>query len=121
MWLATIDPRLSFNLSAHIVTARQRAGLKHDSLATLMGISSQQLSQQLAERGHISLQRLLFAACRDQDGKRFLRELFLLIKDEMGWTDFDAIAARLSELVNAVQVRMARSQLQAREDERRVG
>ena len=119
MFFAAVE--LPFSLEHHIEEARRRAGLKHESLARLMGISSQQLSQQLAGRGHVSLKRLILAACGDADGKQFLHELFLLIKDEMGWTDFDAIAARLSELVNAVQVRMARSQLQAREDERRVG
>ena len=119
MWAATIDPALGFDLAAYVVEARRRAGLKHDSLATLMGISSQQLSQQLAERGHLSFRRLLFVS-RDPDGKRFLRELFLLIKEEMGWEDFDQIAARLSDLINAVQVRQAKAQLRERE-ERRVG
>ena len=117
--LVTVTPTLSFNLEALIVEARRRAGLKHDSLATLMGISSQQLSQQLAERGHVSFRRLLFVS-RDPDGKRFLRELFLLIKDEMGFEDFDQIAARLSDLVNAFQVRQARAELRTR-DERQVG
>ena len=118
MWSITIQPVLDFDLATHVVRARERAGLKHDALATLMGISSQQLSQQLAARGHLSLQRLIFAACRDADGKRFLRELFLLIRDEMGWEDFDQIAARLSELVNAVQVRQAKAEL-SREERKR--
>lgn len=115
MWLATIDPQLDFDLAAYVVTARQRAGLKHEALAALMGINSQQLSQQLAGHGHLSFRRLLFVS-RDPDGKRFLRELFLLIKEEMGWEDFDLIAARVSDLINAVQVRQAKAQLRNREE-----
>ncbi len=107
-----------FALEAAVVRCRIAAGLKHEVLAVLMGISSQQLSQQLARRGgYLSLPRVLSVA-KDPDGRRFLRLLWTEVADFIGIEDHDAVALQLAELrgrvatvLDKVQIRMLRVEL----------
>jgi hypothetical protein len=114
-----------FDLEAAVVRCREHAGLKHDALAALMGISSPQLSQQIARRGgYLSLPRLLSVAT-DVDGRIFLQLLWAEIAEYLGIEDRDAVALQLAAfrerfqlLLDKVQVRMLRVDLPAREKEK---
>jgi hypothetical protein len=100
MWTLAMHTDLpGFDLAAAVVAARQRAGLKHEVLALLMGITSQQLSHQLAARSHLSLGRLLMAAS-DPDGRRFLIYLWAEIAEFLQIESRDAVALQLRDLTN---------------------
>lgn len=105
------DPMIGFDLEGAVTMARRDAGLKHQNLAALMGISSQQLSQQLAQRGHLSLYRLLLAA-RHEDGRAFWRAFLPLLTEHLGIEHADSIAAQLARLVDAVEGRKAMARAQ---------
>lgn len=98
---------------------RGEVGLKHDTLARMMGISPQQLSMQLAGNGHVSLFRLTQAAADDDPvGKRFVETLLRLISHELGFGATDPTAAAVANLMvsvghlmNHMQLRMAKAEL----------
>lgn len=73
-----IAPQLAFDLAAVWAAARDDAQIKHEVLASLMGLPASRLSDQLAGRNsqHLSVQRVLLLAA-DPDGRRFLRVLCL--------------------------------------------
>ena len=124
MWIipfsVAVEPVLDFNLKAAIEDARGRVGMKHERLAYLMGIDSQQLSHQLSGRGHVSLTRVLYAG-RKPDGRQFLHVLWPTIGEYIGLEDDDAIALRLLEVAGLLRKRtMAKAQLREH-DERQVG
>lgn len=83
--LFLVSPVAPCDLAGAIDRARRAVGLKHETLAHLMGIASHQLSDQLAGRGHVSLRRLIQVA-RDADGRQFwiafLAELAALTETE---------------------------------------
>lgn len=114
-------------VKAAIVRCRDRAGLKHEALAALMGISGPQLSMQLQPGGHLSLTRLLLAA-DDDDGKRFLQMLWNEVAEFCGLENADAVAqelkrfhGRLGFIVDKLQVRMAKAEIRQVERERKIG
>lgn len=98
---------------------RGEVGLKHDTLARMMGISPQQLSMQLAGNGHVSLFRLTQVAADDDPvGKRFVETLLRLISHELGFGATDPTAAAVANLMvsvghlmNHMQLRMAKAEL----------
>jgi hypothetical protein len=107
--------------------ARDEAQIKHDVLATLMGLSAARLSDQLAGRGsqHLSVQRVLLLAA-DADGRRFLRVLCLKLAAVNGFdleTEWQIAKLQLlaTRLIDRVQKRVpVKSELrESRERERR--
>ena len=112
-------------VKAAILRCRERVGLKHESLAALMGISPSQLSMQLQPGGHVSITRLLHAA-KDDDGRRFLQMFWTSVAEHVGLDDSDAVVqelkrlqGRIAWLADRFQVRMAKAEL--REVQRRHG
>jgi hypothetical protein len=111
-------PRTSgFDLAPAIERCAKRAGLKHEALAALQGYSSQQWSNKLAGREHVSMPKLLSVAS-DPDGRRFLQYLWIDIAEYLDIEDYDALALQLRHfserfqlLVDKVQVRMVKSDL----------
>lgn len=110
-----------FDLEAEFSAAYRRAGVKHDVCAALMGISSQQLSQQLAKRGHLSLRRVLLLAT-DRDGKRVLQEFWPRVADAIGLEESGSVAQQLKtfmaefpKLIDKFQTQMVRAELRERE------
>lgn len=73
--LFLVSPVVPCDLGGAVERARRAVGMKHATLAHLMGIPSHQLSDQLARRGHPSLARLLMVG-RDPEGRRFLAALW---------------------------------------------
>lgn len=126
MWAVSIHPTsLSINWSDLFARARARCGMKHETLARLMGISATQLSQQLGGNGHVSLFRLVQVAA-DRDGKRFLIELFSLLGHDLGFHEVDPLLETLAQmmtvtgtLLGKLQLRMAKADLRDTEYERR--
>jgi hypothetical protein len=111
-------------VKAAVVRSRERAGLKHESLAALMGISGPQLSMQLQPGGHVSITRLLLAA-DDLDGREFLQLFWTAIAEHLGLEDADAVAVelqrfhgRLGHVINQLQVRFGNAELRAVEKKR---
>lgn len=86
--------RLSFNFKPIWDAALDDAHVKHDTIARLMGISSQQLSAQVAQIGHLSFFRLLCVAT-DADGRRFFQALIERLSPQIGLDDL-AIQQQLS-------------------------
>ena len=108
---------LDYDLEGAVVRARERAGLKHEALAALMGISASQLSQQIGRRGgYLSLPRLLSVAT-DDDGRAFLRYLwadvgaFLGLDPSAAALQLQLFAERFQLLIDRVQVRMLSAQI----------
>ncbi len=105
--------------------ARGAVQMKHATLSHLMGISEQQLSMQLAGTGHVSLFRLA-AVASDPDGKAFLRELFDLLADELGFGEGDPVGRAVSQALAALcavigqleRAHMAKASLPQRERRR---
>lgn len=99
--------------------------VKHEVLASLMGIPASRLSDQLAGRAsqHLSLQRVLLLAT-DPDGRRFLRCLCLKLATVNGF-DLDcelqvAMIQRVAtKLVDRIQKRVPFKADMRAEDERR--
>lgn len=125
---STPVPLVGLDLPRAFHQARARVGMKHDTLARLMGIEPTQLSAQLAGHGHISLGRLLSVA-RDSSGRAFLRELLPTVNTWAGVDDADAMAQAIvatleaaggriavqafSALIDRLQVRMLKAELGA--------
>ena len=114
-----------FDLEAEFAAAYRRAGVKHEAVAALMGISSQQLSQQLAKRGHLSLRRVLLLAT-DGDGRRVLQAFWPRVADHIGLETHGTVAQRLQtfmaefpKLIDRFQVQMAKASLHEEEQRRR--
>lgn len=115
-----VEARLSFDLARLVVQARKDADLKHDALAALMGISGKQLSHQLAERGHLSLRRLLFVATdKSGDGRRFLAALWPLLAQEIGLEDRALAneAARLAGLLERFLTQTMKAGVESRKEQ----
>lgn len=93
-----------------------RIGMKHETLAALLGkLSYQQLSQARRGQGGIWLTRLVLVAA-DPDGRAFLREFLPRYCQLCGVEDWDATAAQLRVLTDAVnQRRMVRAELPSQE------
>ncbi len=89
--------------------ARDRAGISQDALAAFMGIRTSQLADQLAGRGHLSMQRV-FLIAKDSDGVRFLRFLFTEIAQQLG-VDLDALfrISQLDRLIGRYESRALKS------------
>jgi hypothetical protein len=69
--LFVIVPTLPFDLGAIVDETRRAVGMKHETLAAYMGISSQQLSKQIANVEHLSWHRLSEAFMRmDRDERK---------------------------------------------------
>lgn len=114
-----------FDLAKAFVEAREEAKVKHEVCATLMGISSQQLSQQLAGRRHLSANRL-FRLAFDADGLRVLVGLQRRINDYLGLHESGTVAQQLKtfmelfpKLVDRFQVQMAKADLREAELQQR--
>lgn len=103
-----IAPQLDFDLAAVWGAARDESQIKHEVLASLMGIPASRLSDQLAGRNsqHLSVQRVLLLAA-DPDGRRFLRVLCLKLAAVNGF-DLEAEwqIAKLQMLANRLIDRM---------------
>jgi hypothetical protein len=114
-----------YDLAAVWADAREDAKVKHEVLASLMGIPASRLSDQLAGRQsqHLSLQRVLLLAT-DPDGRRFLRCLCLKLATVNGF-DLDcelqvAMIQRIAtKLVDRIQKRVPLKADMRAEDERR--
>jgi hypothetical protein len=65
---------LGFDLSVAWRSARERARVKQEYLASLMELTPSQLTDCVAGRGHLSFQKLLLLL-RHDDGRIFLRYL----------------------------------------------
>jgi len=110
--------------------ACRRSGMTQDQVARIMGISPQQLAQQLRGEGHLSLSRL-YAMSQDPDGQRFVWAYLPILAKAWNFPEAE-IAFRLCELAKSIdlkevlrdsigrivdgfQVRLARAQLHQRE------
>lgn len=114
-----------FDLEAEFQAAYRRAQVKHEVVARLMGISSQQLSQQLARKGHLSFRRILLLAT-DADGKAVLRELWPRVSDAIGLESSGTVAQQLRvfmeqfpKLIDRFQVEMLKTELIPHEERKR--
>jgi len=136
--LTTVAWSVGFRMPTHeqdeilrdFTEACQRSGLRETDVADIMGISRQQLGQQLRGEGHLSFNRF-YALKRHPDGQRFLWAYLPLVAKTWGFPEAD-IAFRLCELAKSVdlkevlrdsigrvvdvfQTRLARAQLHQRE------
>lgn len=97
--------------------ACKRAGLAHKEVASLMGISSAQLSAMLRKQRPLGIERLL--KLRDYpDGRKFLRAYWPLVGEEMGLPEFAdgmRVGDALRAFIDNVQMRMAHAELSVRE------
>lgn len=114
---------LPFPLEPLVVQARADCGMKHDRLAYLMGISSQQLSMALAMRGQLSFYRLLMAT-REDDGREFFGVLIGLVCEQLGLEQIDRVAQMLKRAIDVFQARetkprMVKADLRNSDTERR--
>lgn len=119
--LFLVTPVPSSDQSELIDVACKRSGLSRKQVAAIYGVSPEQLYQQARGIGHLSLRRLL-AMARDEDGKKFLRAYMPLVWKAMGFPDLDEameIRDMFVRLINRVQVRMAKAELEEHEDERK--
>src|SRR5678815_3473162 len=89
-------PLLPFNFTRLWEAERGERGLKNDTLASIMGLTRAQLSQQLSERGHVSFQRFLMLLA-DPDGRGFAQGLLNRIFSEMGLAHVDPFSAWLTQ------------------------
>jgi DNA-binding transcriptional regulator YdaS (Cro superfamily) len=106
------------DLASTFATARARVGMKHESLARLMGIPAPQLSQQLAGDGHVSLRRLLGVAI-DPDGRTFLQELWPLLSEQVGFDGADPAMAALGHALESVGSLIVRMKVKVQQESRR--
>jgi hypothetical protein len=122
MFFAVVPVNLPFALGPMVERARLDAGLKFDTLAYLMGITRQQLLEQLAGARHLSFPRLLMTTT-DPDGRRFFKTLMLAIFEQVGIEDRDQVAALLRQAIDVFQsrepARMAKADLGQTQDERK--
>lgn len=91
MWAMAIGSEhvIPVDVAGAWATAREKAGIKQEYLAHLMGIPHSQLCDQLANRGHLSLQRV--ARLKDDpDGRRFMRFFVVALAEQLGF-DLDAL------------------------------
>jgi hypothetical protein len=115
-------PVLPYNLGALVDEARRAVGMKHETLAHYMGISSQQLSKQLANVEHLSWHRVAYGLMRMEadDRRAFARLLWPAWQRAMGIEDESTEEAEASGLIALlVRKRMAKAELQ--QAERKVG
>ena len=81
-----VAPQLAFDLGSVVAVARERAGIKHEVVAALMGLSASQLADQIAGRKsqHVSFNRMCLLLT-DRDGLLFLTYLWLGVVEAAGW------------------------------------
>jgi hypothetical protein len=123
MFFCTAPVTLPFALGPMVERARIDSGLKFDSLAYLMGITRQQLAEQLSGARHLSFPRLLMVTT-DPDGRRFFKALMLAIFEQVGIEDRDQVAATLRQVIDAFQSRetrgrMAKADIRPAQEERK--
>jgi hypothetical protein len=122
MFFAVVPVNLPFALGPMVERARIASGLKLDTLAYLMGITRQQLLEQLSGARHLSFPRLLMTTS-DDDGRRFFKTLMLAIFEQVGIEDRDQVAALLRHAIDVFQsrepARMAKADLRQTQDERK--
>lgn len=102
-----------------IDAACRAAGLSIKTVAAIYGVSQEQFYQQCRGIGHLSLWRLI-AMSRDPEGKKFLRAYMPRVLRAMGFPDLDeAIEVRdmFLRLVDRVQIKMAKAQIDERDKE----
>jgi transcriptional regulator with XRE-family HTH domain len=110
-FMVAVPIDLTVAVARAVEEARQSCGLKLESLASLMGISREQLSQELRGQGVISLSRLVMAS-RDVDGRAFWLAFLPALGELVGVEDLDAVAAQLRRVVAALDTRvMAKADL----------
>jgi hypothetical protein len=123
MFFAIVPVNLPFALGPMVERARLDAGLKFDTLAYLMGITRQQLLEQIAGARHLSFPRLLMTTT-DPDGRRFFKTLMLAIFEQVGIEDRDQVAALLRQAIDVFQsrepARMAKADLKPAQEEKRI-
>ncbi len=107
---------LPFDFVALWEHARTACGLKHESLAALMGISSQQLSQQLHGQGHPSVRRMCLLLA-DPDGRRFFAAFVGLTLDRS--EAIDPVEVFLEQQLSQ-RKRMAKASFTRGNEERRI-
>jgi hypothetical protein len=123
MFFCTVPVTLPFALGPMVERARIDSGLKFDTLAYLMGITRQQLAEQLSGARHLSFPRLLMVTT-DPDGRRFFKALMLAIFEQVGIEDRDQVAATLRQVIDAFQSRetrgrMAKADIRPAQEERK--
>lgn len=107
---ALAAPVLPFNFTPIWNDALDDARVKHATIARLMGISSQQLSQQVAGQGHLSFFRLLCVAT-DDDGRRFFQALMERLGPRVGLEDLaiqqqlSVMRSQIDDLLRAMKAR----------------
>lgn len=123
MFFAIVPVNLPFALGPMVERARIESGLKLDTLAYLMGITRQQLLEQIAGARHLSFPRLLMTTA-DPDGRRFFKSLMLAIFEQVGIEDRDQVAALLRQAIDVFQsrepARMAKADLRPAQEEKRI-
>lgn len=121
---SSIAPAVGFDLASAWTRAREQAGVKQEALAAFMGIAPHQLADQLAGRGHLSLQRVLLIAI-DPDGRQFLRHLAIELAVASGMSDDELwLLARVQHAVLGLVERMqkripAKAQLREKREQER--
>ena len=117
-WLGSVE--LPFDFVALWERERGAHGLKHEWLALKMGISSQQLSQQLHGHGHPSFKRVLLLLS-DPDGRAFVEGLVNRIFVHMGMAEVAPFLDWLKEgQAIATRSRMAKASLAPQHEERKI-
>lgn len=103
-------PPLPFNFKPIWDAALLDAKVSHKTIAALMKLSSQQLSQQVAQQHHLSLFRLILLAT-DDDGRRFLEAFFARLHPHLGLDDLamqqqlSMLRAQIDGLLKAMKTR----------------
>ena len=91
-------------------SARQQAELTWDQMADLLDIKPQQLYQQLRGAGHLSWSRM-FAMCKREDGRRFMRAFLPLVAEAAGLDELAdglRLAAVMRQRIDRYQARIGK-------------
>lgn len=122
--LFAIRVDLPFTLAEIMAEARQLAGgVKHETCADLMGLTSQELTHCLAlgsdpQGRHLSTQRLA-AMTTDPDGKKVFAFFCILLAKRLGVAEIVETAAMVGRALDQLQVTMARAELRERTERKR--
>lgn len=114
MWCMAVQ---TIDVESLYAEAEARTRIKRETVARLQGITKGRLSQQLHGKGHPSFRALVAMWFHeDKDGERFVRALFQVTKERLGFSDCDPVPEAIGQALVVlggliVKLKMARAEL----------